>query len=81
MRARDAIPCRIRDMTDLVMMRSQCITEALKGICSVSWIIADRNDHRGEKNNDIYRFEISDDREPVEGVMDQSDSLLRAWEI
>lgn len=78
MRARDAISRRIRNMADLVMMRSQRIAEALKGICSVSWIIADRNNHRGEKNNDICRFEISYDREPVEGIMDKSDGLLRS---
>ncbi len=77
MRARDAISRRIWDMAHLVMMRSERTAEALEGICSVSWVIADWNNHWGEKNNDICRFEVSDDREPVEGVMDQSDGLLR----
>ena len=77
MRASDAISRRIRYMADLVMMSSQCIPEALEGIRSVSWIIADWNNNRGEENNDICRFEISYDREPVEGVMDKSDGLLR----
>ena len=61
-----------------MMMRSQRIAEAFEGICGVSWIIADWNNHRGKKNDDICRFEISYDREPVEGVMDKSDGLLRS---
>ena len=77
MRACDAIPCCVGDMANLVMMRSQRIAEALEGICSVSWIIADWNNHRRKKNDDICRFEISYDREPVERVMDKSDGLLR----
>lgn len=76
MRARDAISCRIRNMADLVMVRSQRIAEALEGVCSVPWIIADWNNHRGEKNNDVCRFEISYDREPAEGIMDKRDGLL-----
>ena len=78
MRACDAIPCRVGNMADLVMMRSQRIAEALKGICSVSWIIADWNNYRRKKNDDICRFEISYDREPVERVMDKRDGLLRS---
>jgi len=68
-------------MADLVMMRAQCIAEALEGICSVSWIIADWNNHGREENNDICRFEISYDGKPVERVMDKSDGLLKIYEI
>jgi hypothetical protein len=68
-------------MADLMMMCSQRGAEALEGICSVSWIIADWNNNWGEKNNDICRFEISYDREPVEGVMNKSNGFLRTYEI
>jgi hypothetical protein len=78
MGACDAIPCCVGDMTDLVMMRSKRIAEALEGICSVSWIIADGNNYWREKNDDICRFEISYDRQPVERVMDKRDGLLRS---
>jgi hypothetical protein len=64
-------------MADLVMMGSHRVAEALERICSVSWIIADWNNHWREENNDICRFEISYDGKPVERVMDKSDRLLK----
>jgi len=65
-------------MADLVMMRSKCTAEALEGICSVSWIIADWNNYWRKENDDICRFEISYDRKPVERVMDKRHGLLRS---
>ena len=83
MRACDAIPCRVRDMADFVMMRAQRIAEALEGICSVSCIIVDWDNYRRKKNDNSRRFEISYEGEPAARIMDKSNNgllvILEMW--